>query len=100
MRRDLAELRNAADTLLYMTDQSLEGYQNLVDAESLQNAKSIANELRACLAEQGDTTAIRDAYQRLEAVTFAIAEQLYAPPAEAPIDTPLESAPVDPEDSG
>jgi molecular chaperone DnaK len=90
MRRDLAELRNAADTLLYMTDQSLEGYQSLVDAESLQKAKAIANELRARLAEQSDTTAIRDAYQRLEAVTFAIAEQLYAPPAEPATDAGLK----------
>jgi molecular chaperone DnaK len=99
MRRDLAELRNAADTLLYMTDQSLEGYQNLVDAESLQKAKAIANELRARLAEQGNTSAIRDAYQRLEAVTFAIAEQLYAPPEGSSTDAP-DPAALDPEDVG
>jgi molecular chaperone DnaK len=100
MRRDLAELRNAAETLLYMTDQSLEGYQNLVDTESLQKAKAIANELRARLAEQSDTTAIRDAYQRLEAVTFAIAEQLYAPPEGSPADAPLEPGSLDPKDAG
>jgi molecular chaperone DnaK len=100
MRRDLAELRNAADTLLYMTDQSLEGYQNLVDAESLHKAKAIANELRTRLAEQGDTTAIRDAYQRLEAVTFAIAEQLYAPAEGSPSDAPVQPGSLDPEDAG
>jgi molecular chaperone DnaK len=100
MRRDLAELRNAADTLLYMTDQSLEGYQNLVDSESLQKAKTIANELRARLAEQSNTTAIRDAYQRLEAVTFAIAEKLYEQPQDSSTDAPLEQGMLEPKDAG
>jgi molecular chaperone DnaK len=100
MRRDLAELRNAADTLLYMTDQSLDGYQNLVDAESLQKAKTIANELRARLAEQSNTTAIRDAYQRLEAVTFAIAEKLYEQPQDSPTDATLEQGILEPKDAG
>jgi molecular chaperone DnaK len=82
VRRELAELRNAAETLLYTTDQALEGYVDLVDAVSLENARTTANELRARLAEQANTTAIRDAYQRLEAITFGIAEKLYgAPPA-------------------
>jgi molecular chaperone DnaK len=99
MRRDLAELRNAADTLLYMTDQSLEGYQNLVDPESLQKAKTIANELRAHLAEQSNTTAIREAYQRLEAVTFAIAEKLYEQPQESSTDAPLEQGLLEPKDA-
>jgi molecular chaperone DnaK len=83
VRRELAELRNAAETLLYTTDQALEGYVDLVDAVSLENARTTAKELRARLTEQANTTAIRDAYQRLEAITFGIAEKLYgAPPAE------------------
>jgi molecular chaperone DnaK len=83
VRRELAELRNAAETLLYTTDQALDGYVDLVDAQSLEDAKTVANELRGRLAEQANTTAIRDAYQRLEAITFGIAEKLYGASPEA-----------------
>ncbi len=83
VRRELADLRNSAETLLYTTDQALEGYVDLLDADSLRNARSVAEELRARLAEQANTTAIREAYQKLEAVTFAIAEKLYGEPAQA-----------------
>jgi molecular chaperone DnaK len=101
VRRELAELRNAAETLLYTTDQALEGYQDLVDAESLEKARALANELRGRLAEQANTTAIRDSYQKLEAVTFAIAEKLYgAPPADAPPDEGFGGGPLDGENVG
>jgi molecular chaperone DnaK len=102
VRRELAELRNAAETLLYTTDQALEGYQELVDAESLDKARTIANELRSRLQEQANTTAIRESYQRLEAVTFAIAEKLYGPPPSNPPPAPAGSdfdvGPLDPEE--
>ncbi len=94
VRRELAELRNAAETLLYTTDQALEGYVDLVDARMLDDARTVANELRERLTQQADTRAIRDAYQRLEALTFAIAERLYGEPADA---TPgLDPGDVDP----
>jgi molecular chaperone DnaK len=83
VRRELAELRNAADTLLYTTEQALEGYVDLVDAATLEDARTVAAELRVRLTQQADTRAIRDAYQRLEAITFAIAEKLYGEPIEA-----------------
>jgi molecular chaperone DnaK len=83
VRRELAELRNAAETLLYTTEQALEGYVDLVDAATLDDARTVAAELRVRLAQQADTRAIREAYQRLEALTFAIAEKLYGEPAEA-----------------
>jgi molecular chaperone DnaK len=103
VRRELAELRNAAETLLYTTDQALEGYQDLVDAESLQKAKTTANELRTRLQEQANTTAIREAYQRLEAITFGIAEKLYGPPPSKPgavQASDFDVGPLDPEDVG
>jgi molecular chaperone DnaK len=83
VRRELAELRNAAETLLYTTEQALEGYVDLVDAATLEDARTVAAELRVRLAQQADTRAIREGYQRLEALTFAIAEKLYGEPAEA-----------------
>jgi molecular chaperone DnaK len=105
-RRELAELRNSAETLLYTTDQALDGYQDLVDRETLEKARSIAHELRTRLQEQANTSAIRDSYQRLEAVTFAMAEKLYGPPPSKPAvaaavqESDLDPGPLDPDDVG
>jgi molecular chaperone DnaK len=93
VRRELAELRNSAETLLYTTEQALEGYVDLVDAATLEDARTVASELRVRLAQQADTRAIRDAYQRLEALTFAIAEKLYGDPGET---AALDPGDVDP----
>jgi molecular chaperone DnaK len=77
MRRELAEIRNAAETLLYTTESALEGYADLVDAETLEQAKAQTVELRGKLDQQANLQAIRDAYQKLEALTFTIAEKMY-----------------------
>jgi molecular chaperone DnaK (HSP70) len=55
VRRELAELRNSAETLLYTTEQALEGYVDLVDAVTLEDARTVAAELRGRLAQQADT---------------------------------------------
>ena len=86
MRRDLAEIRNQAETLLYTTEAALEGYADLVDGPTLEGMRILASELRGLLEGQAEMAQIREAYQRLEATTFAIAEKLYgeaAPPAES-----------------
>ena len=77
LRRELAELRNQAETLLYTTEAALEGYANLVDAETLETTRVQAAELRELLEKQADSGSIRDSYQRLEGLTFAIAEKMY-----------------------
>ncbi len=87
LRRELAEVRNQAETLLYTTEAALEGYANLVEATMLEDTKALAAELRTLLETQSDLAQIRDSYQKLEAMTFAIAEKMYggggdAPPAE------------------
>jgi len=89
LRRELAEVRNQAETLLYTTEAALEGYANLVDGKMLDDTKTLAQELRGLLEAQADLAAIRDAYQKLETMTFAIAEKMYgdggggdAPPAQ------------------
>jgi molecular chaperone DnaK len=76
-RRELAELRNQAETLLYTTDQALEGYADLVEPDLLALTKSQADGLRALLAQGTDLGAIRDSYQKLESMTFSIAESMY-----------------------
>jgi molecular chaperone DnaK len=77
IRRELAELRNQAETLLYTTEQALEGYADLVDADTLGQTRAKAGELRQLLAEQSELSQLRIAYQELEAMTFAIAEKMY-----------------------
>jgi molecular chaperone DnaK len=77
LRRELAELRNQAETLLYTTEAALEGYANLVEASLLDDTRTLAQELRGLLETQADLAQIREAYQRLEAVTFSIAEKMY-----------------------
>jgi molecular chaperone DnaK len=85
LRRELAEVRNQAETLLYTTEAALEGYANLVDARMLDDTRALAEVLRRLLDGQGDLAQIRDGYQKLETMTFAIAEKLYgsdSPPVE------------------
>ena len=77
MRKELAELRNQAETLLYTTEAALEGYRDLVAAEILEELRGDIGLLRQQLESQADVVAIRDAYQKLESTTFSIAEQLY-----------------------
>jgi molecular chaperone DnaK len=82
-------VRNQAETLLYTTDAALEGYADLVDAATLDETRTLAKVLRGHLEGQSDLNQIRDAYQKLEAMTFSIAEKMYGagdeppPPAEA-----------------
>jgi molecular chaperone DnaK len=85
LRRELAEVRNQAETLLYTTEAALEGYANLVDARMLEDTRTLAGILRGLLDRQGDLAQIREGYQKLETMTFAIAEKLYgsdSPPVE------------------
>jgi molecular chaperone DnaK len=77
LRRELTEIRNQAETLLYTTETALDGYADLVEAKMLADTRVLATELRALLETQAELSLIRDGYQRLEAVTFSIAEKLY-----------------------
>ena len=77
LRRELAEIRNAAETLLYTTESALEGYADLVDADTLGTARALTVELRGKLDAQENLSSIKESYQRLEAVTFQIAEKMY-----------------------
>ena len=80
MRRELAELRNQAETLLYTTGAALDGYADLVEADVLDSARQQAAHLRNLLDTGGDIAMIREAHQTLEAMVFAIAEKMYGTP--------------------
>ncbi|MFO0617346.1 MAG: molecular chaperone DnaK [Polyangiaceae bacterium] len=77
LRRDLAQLRNQAETLVYTTEQALEGYADLLDPALHAEVKKDTVTLKALLEGGGDLTSLRDAYTRLEAAAFRIAESMY-----------------------
>jgi molecular chaperone DnaK len=77
LRRDLAELRNQAETLVYTTEQAIEGYGDLLDAALLDEVKTDCVALRRLLEGGGDLDSLRAAYNRLEGAAFRIAESMY-----------------------
>jgi molecular chaperone DnaK len=94
LRRELAELRNQSETLLYTTEQALDGYADLVEATLLEQVKEQAALLRHLLDGAGDLPSIRDAYQQLETAAFGIAETLYGSGA-VPADDTATAPPAD-----
>lgn len=82
MRKELAELRNSADALLYTSERAVQEYADLVDAALIDKVQVDIGGLRVALAE-GNALAIREALQELEMSAFGIAEAMYnAAPAE------------------
>jgi molecular chaperone DnaK len=77
LRRDVAELRNQAETLVYTTEQALEGYGDLLDPALLEEVKGDCQLLRKLLDGGGDLESLRAAYNRLEGAAFRIAESMY-----------------------
>ncbi|HTJ85013.1 MAG TPA: molecular chaperone DnaK [Polyangiaceae bacterium] len=77
LRKELAQLRNQAETLVYTTEQALAGYADLLDPGLVSEVRTDAHHLRMLLEGGGDLTALRDAYTRLEAASFKIAESMY-----------------------
>jgi molecular chaperone DnaK len=76
-RRALAELKNQAETLVYTTEQALDGYVDLIDdATILEEVRGSVVALRQEL-QGGDVSSIRSAYQRLEGAAFKLAESVY-----------------------
>ena len=77
LRRDLAEARNQAETLIYTTDQALEAYVDLLDPVQLERARTRVEALRKILGTGASLEAIRTAYSELESATFELAEAMY-----------------------
>jgi molecular chaperone DnaK len=77
LRRELAEMRNQAETLIYTTEQALEGYADLLDAERIAGVRGDVDMLKNMLGTGASLDQLRDAYSRLETATFEIAEAMY-----------------------
>jgi molecular chaperone DnaK len=78
LRRDLAEMRNQAETLIYTTEQALEGYADLLEAEKLGKVRGEVELLKKMLETGATLDSLRGAYAQLENSTFEIAEAMYA----------------------
>jgi molecular chaperone DnaK len=77
-RKESAELRNMAETLLFTTEQTLEGYGEMIDEKIRLGIRDAADRLRKSLGPETDTPTLRTAYTDLETVVFVMSELLYS----------------------
>lgn len=77
LRRELAELKNQAETLIYTTEQALEAYADLLPPEKVDGVRDQVSTLKVMLESGADLASIRDCYSGLENATFEIAEAMY-----------------------
>jgi molecular chaperone DnaK len=77
LRHELAELRNQAETLVYTTEQAVEGYADLIEPALVDSVQLDCGELKYLLETKGDLESIRTAYAQLEGAAFRIAEAMY-----------------------
>jgi molecular chaperone DnaK len=70
-------MRNQAETLLYTTEQALDSYADLIDADRLSGVRAEALMLKELLSGGAPLDTLREAYGRLETATFELAEAMY-----------------------
>jgi len=76
-RRELAELKNSAETLLYTTERAIDECAEMVAQSVIETVKADIEQLRELLQGSGDAIASRDALQQLELSAYQIAESMY-----------------------
>jgi molecular chaperone DnaK len=80
-RRELAELKNSAENLLYTSERAVAECAELVPKDIIDAVATDIRQLRELLAG-GDAIAIREALQQLELSAYKIAESMYGGSAE------------------
>jgi molecular chaperone DnaK len=76
-RRDLAELKNSADALLYTSERAATECVDLVPASVVAQVTEDIIVLKELLENSQDVPAIREALQKLEVSAYKIAESMY-----------------------
>jgi molecular chaperone DnaK len=76
-RRDMIELRNKADGLVYSTERTLEEFSDDVPEEDRKAIEEVLEKTRAAIDGE-DADAIRALVDELSALTYKMTEQLYA----------------------
>jgi molecular chaperone DnaK len=75
-KRELAELRNSADGLLYTTEKSLEEYANVLNQKDIEEIRADMEALKKVI-NGSDPAALKEAVQRLEGSAYRIADAIY-----------------------
>jgi molecular chaperone DnaK len=76
-KKELAELRNNADGLIYTTERSIEEYASLLTPKDIEEIKADLDVLKKSMAGS-EPTQIKEAFQRLEGSAYRIADAIYA----------------------
>jgi len=76
-RRDLTELRNKAEALVYSTEKTLEEFADTIEAADRDAVAAVARRTREAAAGD-DPQAIRSAVDELSTVSYQMTEKLYA----------------------
>jgi len=76
-KKDVAELRNNAEGVIYTTEKSLEEYASALKQADLDEIRADLQALRAVLTA-GDPASIKEALTRLEGSAYRIADAIYA----------------------
>jgi molecular chaperone DnaK len=76
-RKELAELRNSAEALLYTSEKAVEECADLVASEVIATVAEDIKSLKELLEGEGDAIAIKEALQQLELSAYRIAESMY-----------------------
>jgi molecular chaperone DnaK len=75
-RKELAELRQSAEALLYTSERAVTEFGDIATPELIEGVKADIAKLRATI-EGGDAIAIREALQQLELSAYKMAESMY-----------------------
>ena len=75
-QRDLAEARNTADNLIYVTEKSLKELGDKVPATDRGQIESVIEELKAAI-NQNDLAQIRQHTEQLQQASHALTQQMY-----------------------
>jgi molecular chaperone DnaK len=76
-KKELADLKNNADGLIYTTEKALEEYSTLLPSKDMAEIRGDLEALKA-VSQTDDLAKIRAAVQRLEGSAYRIADALYS----------------------
>ncbi len=90
-KKELAELRNSADGLIYTAEKSLEEYSALIAPQDVEDIRADLDALKAQVGVD-DLAALKEAIARLEGSAYRIADAIYtseqAPKPAEPTEKP------------
>ncbi len=74
--RELAEVRNEADSLIYSTEKSLKDYGDKISGDDRKNIEDAIGDLRGSL-DSGDLESMRTKLDALKNASYKLAEEVY-----------------------